>query len=182
MNLENRKSGKGGCFLPLPAFQFQNFFWQLLSTKTKPNQIMKKSLLTLLITLGFAIRALAHGGGELGPNGGRLVEFGGHDPLQVEFAPAGDHFVVSLYDEAAKKVVPVTDQVLIITHKEANQKIAPALKDGKWTVAKPAGKEFWLIVQLKENATAKAKNGRLRYDESLCPKCKAQEWLCKCED
>jgi hypothetical protein len=142
---------------------------------------MKTHLAILLTTLALAASALAHGGIELGPNGGQLVEFGDHHTLHAEVALKGGQFLISLYDEAAKKEVAVTDQVLVVTHKEANKKLVLELKGGKWTVAKPDGSDFWLILQLKDNAAAKAKNGRLHYDESICSKCKAQEWLCKCD-
>ena len=55
------------------------------------------------------------------------------------------------------------------------------MKDGKWTLAKPEGGDFWLILQYKDDAKSKAKNGRLHYDETICSKCKAQEWICKWE-
>jgi hypothetical protein len=142
---------------------------------------MKRIITSLFASLALVASALAHGGVELGPNGGRLVEFGDHNELHAEFVLKGDKFVVSLYDEGAKKEVPVKDQVLVVTHKESNKKLTPELKDGKWTIAKPDGGDFWLILQLKDNAKAKAKNGRLHYDASICSKCKAQEWICKCE-
>ncbi len=141
---------------------------------------MKTLAATLLTSLALAISALAHGNVEIGPNGGRLVEFSGHSEIHAEFVLKDGQFVIGLYDEKTKKEVPVTSQQLTVTHKEANKKLSPELKDGKWTVAKPDGEDFWLIIQLKETAEAKAKNGRLRYNASTCSACNSQEWLCRC--
>jgi hypothetical protein len=143
---------------------------------------MKTYLTSLLASLALTAAALAHGGVELGPNRGNLVEFGLGNPVHAEFVLKDGNFVIGLYDEAAKKERPITDQVITITHKETGKKLTPELKDGKWVVAKPEGKDFWLIVQLKDDAKAKAKNGRLHYDETVCSACKKQEWLCECNE
>ncbi|MHA3773075.1 hypothetical protein ACXR0O_16205 [Verrucomicrobiota bacterium sgz303538] len=143
---------------------------------------MKTRIATLLTSLALAASALAHGDVELGPNGGRLVEFGDHTDIHAEVALKDGKFVIGLYDEKAKKEIPVTDQKLTITHKEANKKLTPELKDGKWALAKPEGDDFWLIMQLKDNDKAKARNGRLHYDATKCSACNNPEWLCKCAE
>lgn len=142
---------------------------------------MKKHLLALLGSLTLtASLAFGHGGVELGPHGGRLVEFGEKAPLTAEVVLQDGKFVIGLYDEAAKKEVPATTQALTITHKEKNAKLAPELKDGKWVIAKPEGDDFWLIMSLKADAGAKAQNGRLHYDANICGECKKAEWVCQC--
>ena len=141
---------------------------------------MNKHIIALLSSISLTVAAFGHGGVEIGPNGGRLVEFGEKAPLTAEISLKDDKFVIGLYDETAKKEVPVTAQILTVTHKEKNAKLAPELKDGKWTVAKPAGDDFWLILQLKPDAKGKAQNGRLHYEAAICGECKSPEWLCKC--
>ena len=143
---------------------------------------MKRILTTLLASLALAASALAHGDVELGPNGGRLVPFGEKNPLHAEVTLDGSNFVIGLYDEEAKKMIPAASQVLTITQKETNKKLEPVLKDGKWTVAKPAGKDFWLIMTLKDDPKGKSRVGRLHYDETICPDCGAQEWVCRCSE
>ena len=141
---------------------------------------MKTLIITLFSSLILTLSALAHGNVELGPKGGRLVEFGDHSGVHAEVVLKDGQFIISLYDEKAKKEVPITDQEIVITHRESKEKLKPELKDGQWVVAKPEGNDFWLIIQFKENAQAKAKNGRLHFDASICSACKEQEWLCKC--
>ncbi|MBS0658578.1 MAG: hypothetical protein JSR82_10090 [Verrucomicrobia bacterium] len=144
---------------------------------------MKKRILSALAVLALtATAAFAHGDVEIGPNGGRVVDLGSKAP-SAEVVLQGTNFVISLYDEAAKKSVPATAaQTLSIVHKESGKKLEPKLVDGKWTVAKPDGKEFWLILTLKDDAAAKGRTGRLHYDEAVCGDCKNPEWICKCAE
>lgn len=143
---------------------------------------MKKYILALLSSLAITAGAYAHGEVELGPNGGRLVPFGEHDSLHAEVVLKDGKFVVGLYDEEKKKEVPVAGQVLTVTHKEKNAKLTPTLEGGKWSIAKPDGDEFWLIMTLKADAAGKAKSGRLHYDAKVCGDCKSPEWVCKCSE
>jgi hypothetical protein len=141
---------------------------------------MKTTIISLFSSIVLAVSAFAHGDIDLGPNGGRLVEFRGHGSLHAEFVLKNDSFIVSLYDEKSKKEIPVTGQALTITHKESGKELSAELKDGKWILTKPAGDDFWLILQLKENDTEKAKVGRLHYDGANCSGCNKAEWLCQC--
>lgn len=142
---------------------------------------MKRILTSFLATLALAATVFAHGEVELGPNGGRIVEFGQKGPA-AEVVLQGETFTIGLYDEGTKKMVPATGQVLTISHKESGKALEPVLKDGKWTVAKPAGKDFWLILTLKDDAKGKGRTGRLHYDEAICGECKSPEWICKCTE
>ncbi len=142
----------------------------------------KQFLAAFAIALISTATALAHGEVELGPNGGRLVEFGEKNPLHAEVTLKDGNFVIGLYNEDTKKEVVATEQELTVTERDGSKKLAPEKKDGKWSVAKPAGKDFWLILQLRDKPGAKAKTGRLHYDEAICPDCQAQEWLCKCTE
>lgn len=143
---------------------------------------MKTTIISLFSSIVLTVSAFSHGGVELGPNGGRLVEFGDHNALHAEFVLKGGNFVISLFDEAKKKEVSVTEQTLTITHKESGKKLTPELKDGKWVVAKPDGDDFWFILQLKDGSSAKAKVGRLHYDAANCGGCDKAEWLCQCSE
>lgn len=143
---------------------------------------MKKHILSALAILALAATtAFAHGDVEIGPNGGRVVDLGDKAP-SAEVVLQGGNFVISLYDEGAKKTVPATAQSLSIVHKESGKKLEAKLADGKWTVAKPDGKDFWLILTLKDDAKSKGRTGRLHYDEAICGDCKSPEWICKCAE
>lgn len=142
-------------------------------------QFLSALALALLAATG---TALAHGDVELGPNGGRLVEFGEKNPLHAEVVLKDGQFVIGLYDEDAKKEVPLAEQELTATERSSGKKLTVEKKDGKWTLAKPAGKDFWVILQLKDKPGAKAKTGRLHYDETNCPDCNSPEWICRCQE
>lgn len=139
-----------------------------------------------LALLAFACLAVttlrAHGGVELGPNGGRLVEFGEKNPLHAEVVLKDGNFVIGLYDEEAKKEVALAEQELVVTERNSGKKLTVEKKDGKWVLAKPAAKDFWLILQLRDKPGAKARTGRLHYDETNCSECNNPEWICKCEE
>jgi hypothetical protein len=142
---------------------------------------MKTTLASLLTTFALAASALAHGGIELGPNGGRLLEFSKNETLHGEVTLKDGKFHIAILDKA-RKPVALADQTLTASGgpsgkaaklevtKEGNHFVVPAVKKGEW-----------LIVQFKENTKAKAITARLEYDTSICSKCKAEEWICKCD-
>ncbi len=142
---------------------------------------MKNHITALLASLLLATAALAHGGIEFSPKGGRLVELAEGNPLHAEVSLTKEgKFVIGLYDAKTKKEVPVTTQTIVLTHKEKKAKLTPELKDGKWVVAKPEGDDFWLIMQVKTGEKEKALNARLHYDGANCGGCNHPEWLCTC--
>lgn len=144
---------------------------------------MKKYLIALLGSLAFTTASVfAHGGIELGPNGGRILEFSKDETMHGEVTVKDGKFHVALLDKAMKPV-KLGDQALT-----ANG--GPSGKAEKLAVEK-AGDEFviptvkpgeWLILQYKETPKAKAVTARLQYDTATCEKCKAAEWICKCEE
>ena len=141
---------------------------------------MKKSILTLLSSLAFTAATLAHGEVEVGPNGGRILEFSKNDAMHGEVILKGDKFHIALLDKDMKPVA-ISEQTLVATGGASGkpEKLAVEKADGKFVV--PAVKNGeWLIVQFKETAKAKAITARMQYDTAVCPTCKNGEWLCKC--
>lgn len=157
-----------------------------MNTKKAPNthRHIHRFLCALLLGLNLTIapQAMAHGKIEIGPNQGRLLNFGAEQPLHAEFVLEGGNFVVSLYDETAKKTIPVSTETLIITHKESGKKITPELKDGKWIVSKPDGEDFWFILQLQTPDGRKNTVARLHFQSDKCGGCAKPEWLCQCNE
>lgn len=145
---------------------------------------MKKHILSAIALIVTSAAALAHAELEFGPNGGRLVEFASADGLHAEVSLKGDKFVVGLYDEKAKKAVPVDAQTLSVTvgdRKNPTKVAVEKSKDG-FTFEKPAGDDFWVIMQIRKSENAKARTARLHYEAKLCPECKKAEWLCACRE
>lgn len=141
---------------------------------------MKETLLALLGSVTFTASVLAHGGVELGKNGGRLLELSKNETTHGEVTVKDGKFVIELVDKAGKPIA-IADQVLTATGGPSGKaaKLTVEKADGKFVVPTVKDGE-WLILQFKENAKAKAVTARLQYDTSECEKCKAAEWVCKC--
>jgi uncharacterized glyoxalase superfamily protein PhnB len=141
---------------------------------------MKTYILALLSSLVITASALAHGGVELGPNGGRILEFSKNETMHGEVTFKDGKFRIAVLDKDMKPVKlaaqtlnasggPTGKAVKLDVAKEGEQFVIPAVKSGEW-----------LILQYKDDATAKAVTARLEYDTKNCEKCNAQEWICKC--
>ncbi len=141
---------------------------------------MKKLILSLFSSLAITAAALAHGDVELGPNGGRILEFSKNETMHGEVSLKDGKFVIAVLDKDQKPVA-LGDQVLTATGGPSGkaEKLAVEKVDGKFVV--PAVKPGeWLILQFKENGKAKAVTARMQYDTANCDKCDSPEWICKC--
>ncbi len=142
---------------------------------------MKKQLLTLLSSLALTAAALAHGEVEVGPNGGRILEFSKNETMHGEVTVKDGKFHVALLDKD-KKPVALTEQTLTASGGPTNkaEKLTVEKVDGAFVV--PAVKPGeWLILQYKDTAKAKAVTARMQYDTAICSACKEPEWICKCD-
>jgi hypothetical protein len=142
---------------------------------------MKSKLTTLLASLALSLLALGHGGVELGPNGGRILEFSKNETAHGEVTVKDGKFHIAVLDKDMKPVA-VNKQSLTATGgtREKPERLAVENTDKGFIV--PLVKEGqWLIVQFKETPNAKAVTARFEYDTSICSKCKAEEWICKCD-
>ena len=143
---------------------------------------MNKQILALLNSLAITTAsAFAHGDVELGPNGGRILEFSKNETMHGEVTVRDGKFHIALLDKDMKPVKlgsqvltanggPTGKPVKLEVAKEDDHFVVPAVKPGEW-----------LVLQYKEDPKAKPVTARLEYDTTTCPKCKAQEWLCKCD-
>ncbi len=141
---------------------------------------MKKQLLTLLSSLAITAAAFAHGEVEVGPNGGRILEFSKNETMHGEVTVKDGKFQIAVLDKDMKPVA-LAEQTLTASGGPSGkaEKLAVEKADGKFVI--PAVKSGeWLILQFKGDAKAKAVTARMQYDTSTCPKCKGEEWLCKC--
>jgi len=143
---------------------------------------IKTTITLLLAALGLLnVTAFGHGGVELGPNGGRILEFSKNESMHGEVTVKDGKFSIALLDKDMKPV-KVTQQSLSATggNREKPEKLAVEKTESGFTL--PLVKEGdWLIVQYKETPEAKAVTARFAYDTATCSKCKAQEWICQCD-
>jgi len=141
---------------------------------------MKKHILTLLSSLMLSAVAMAHGDIELGPNGGRILEFSKNESMHGEVVFKNNQFLISLLDKDMKPVA-LAEQELTATSGDRSkpEKLAVEKKDGKFVVpAVKAGE--WVIFQFKDTPKAKAITARLQLDLTTCSACQEPEWICKC--
>ena len=141
---------------------------------------MKTHILALLSSLAITTAALAHGDIELGPNGGRILEFSKNETMHGEVTLKDGKFVIAVLDKDMKPVA-LADQSITASGGPTGKaaKLEVTKEDGKFTI--PAVKSGeWLILQYKDNAKAKAITARLQYDLTICSECKVAEWVCKC--
>jgi hypothetical protein len=140
---------------------------------------MKTKLTTLALAL-IASVAFGHGGVELGPNGGRILEFSKNETMHGEVTVKNGVFHIALLDKNMK-AVKVESQILTATtgdRKNAKKlEVTKTDKDFTVPVLKPGE---WLIVQFKSGPDAKAITARMEYNTENCDGCDQPEWLCKC--
>ena len=138
----------------------------------------KLTLLALALTTSFA---LAHGGVELGPNGGRLLEFSKNETVHGEVTLKDGKFLIAVLGKDLKPLT-VAAQTLTATTGSGSKPEKLTVEKTDTGFALPVIKEGGiLVVQFRENEKAKPVTARLTYDTANCEKCDSVEWLCKCE-
>ena len=139
-----------------------------------------KTKLILLATLLSSL-AFGHEGVELGPNGGRILEFSKNETMHGELTVKGDKFHIAVLDKDMKPVVMDKQSLSATTgDRNAPQKLAVE-KDAKGFVLPVIKAGEWLILQFKNSPSDKAITARVEYNTATCEECKNPEWLCKCK-
>jgi hypothetical protein len=140
---------------------------------------MKTKLSTLALALITSF-AFGHSGVELGPNGGRILEFSKNETMHGEVTVKDGKFHVALFDKDMK-AVKVEQQILTATTGDRNAPVKlEVTKDSEGFVLPVVKDGGLLIIQFKSSPEAKAVTARFEYDTSNCEKCDSPEWLCKC--
>ncbi len=143
---------------------------------------MKSNLLSILAVLALGLTStFGHEGVELGPNGGRILEFSKDETMHGEVTAKDGKFHITLLDKAMKAVA-LDAQVLTATsgNRDKPEKLTVEKAGGHFVVPMLKGDEFWIILQFKPTPAAKPITARLHYDAATCEKCKKAEWLCAC--
>lgn len=141
---------------------------------------MKTKLTTLALTFVTAL-VFAHSGVELGPNGGRILEFSKNESMHGEVTVKGDKFHIAVLDKDMKPVA-MTEQTLTATSGDRENPVKlEVVKDAKGFLVPLVKEGQWLIVQFKESPKSKAITARLEFNTEKCSECKNPEWLCICK-
>ncbi len=142
---------------------------------------MKKTLLQLTTLVALSLSpAFGHSDVELGPNGGRILEFSKDESMHGEVTVKDGKFLVGLFDKEMKPVA-IKDQTLTVTggDRQKPEKLA-VQREGEHFVVPTVKEGQWVIFQFRETAQAKPVTARFEYDLSTCGGCKKSEWLCTC--
>jgi hypothetical protein len=141
---------------------------------------MKAKLIALLL---LATTLHAHERITLGPKGGRLIAIDSPATPNAEFSVTKDNrFQIAILDKD-RKPLPVGERKLTVTAGDRSdpKKLTTEIKDDVFlTEAAPSGKDYYVIMQLREPDAAKGKTFRLHYNQAECGECKKAEWLCSC--
>lgn len=142
---------------------------------------MKKTLLHIIAIAGLATATVfGHGQVELGPNGGRILEFSKNETMHGEMIVKGDKFHIAVLDKDMKPA-KMDQQTLTATGGTREKPEKLAVEKSKVGFVVPLVKEGqWLILQYKETPDAKAVTARIQYETQACGECKKPEWLCIC--
>ncbi len=139
-----------------------------------------KTQLILLVTLVSSL-AFAHEGVELGPNGGRILEFSKNESLHGEVTVKGSAFHIALLDKDMKPVAMAAQSLTATTGDRKAPIKLEVSRDGKGFVVPLVKAGEWLILQYKDSPDAKAITARFEYNTETCDGCKKAEWLCQCQ-
>jgi hypothetical protein len=147
----------------------------------KSMKMMTQMVMAAVAAMLITMPAFAHSENEIGPNGGKILEFSKNQSLHGEVTLTNGTFYVAVLDKDMKPVA-LSDQSLTVTggdrknpekpkvEKQGNHFVFPALK----------GDSYLLVLQFKESAKAKPITARFEFDDAKCGSCKKQEWLCDC--
>src|SRR6188508_2174919 len=80
----------------------------------KPNLEMKTRLLTFLTTLALSVVTYAHGDVEIGPNGGRVLDFSKNETMHGELSEKNGKLQIEILDKDLKPVA-LAEQELTAT-------------------------------------------------------------------
>jgi uncharacterized glyoxalase superfamily protein PhnB len=141
---------------------------------------MKTHLLTLLLTLATTL-AFGHGGVEIGPNGGRILEFSKNETMHGEVTVKGSTFHIAVLDKDMKPVAIDSQTLTATTGDRDNPTKLQVTKDATGFIVPAVKAGDWLIVQFKLSPDTKAITARMEYNTSNCGECSSPEWLCKCK-
>ena len=145
---------------------------------------MKQTRNLAIALLAFAASAVALFAKPLaGPQGGRILT---SDAPHAEFFVEKDRsVVVTFYDKALKPVAPSGQVVTAIAEaKSGKVNLTFAERNGSYvsTGKLPDGDDYNVVVQIRENASARPKNYRVLFHDEICAECKRAEYACTCDD
>lgn len=144
---------------------------------------MKTKLLTITVVILLSLVNLAIAETQVaGPKGGRLLE---GDGIKAEFFIEKDHNVSLTFYNDKLETISVTNEkaTMIAEAPSGKKKIEFENRDGNLFSkdALPNEHGYNVVLQLKKDDTAKAKNFRIPFNTDTCAECGRAEYACTCE-
>jgi hypothetical protein len=117
-----------------------------------------------------------------GPKGGRLLATAPH---AAEFFVTKDRKVEVTFYDAQQKVVAPGERVVTVTAEPKSGRtpvaLVPTASGFVSSAPLPApGEVYRVVVQIRDNATARPQNFRLDLNLGQCGECKYAEYACSC--
>ena len=117
-----------------------------------------------------------------GPKGGKVLET---EPLHAEFFVQPDKKVnITFYNADMKPMALAAQEVKVIAEPKSGKITLDFEKTAEGFVSKtalPEGEGYRVVIQVKNDATAKPQNFRVDYHTEICGECKRAEYACVCE-
>lgn len=118
-----------------------------------------------------------------GPKGGRILTA---DAPHAEFLVEKDRTVVVSFYDAGLKPVPASGQVVTAVAEAKAGKVNLAFTDKNGALVSsaklPDGDDYTVVVQIRDNATARPRNYRVLFHDEICAECKRAEYACTCDE
>jgi len=116
-----------------------------------------------------------------GPKGGKVLN---SEPWRAEFFVQRDRKVsVTFYDAAMKTVRPTTQEVKMIAEVKTGKVTLGFDKSDDFLISKtalPEGDGYRIVIQIKNDPTAKPQNFRVDFHTEICNECRRAEYACSC--
>ncbi len=142
---------------------------------------MKKYLHLLLAVALLTTSTFAADTPISGSKGGKILS---SVPLHAEFFVQPDRKVsITFYDEALKQVAPTGQEIKVIAEAPTGKVTLEFEKGATGYLSKtalPAGDGYRIVVQIKNDATAKPQNFRVDFHTEICKECGHPEYACTC--
>lgn len=116
------------------------------------------------------------------PKGGRILE---KTEPHAEFVIEKDRTAtINFYSEDMKPVAVSSQVVTVTADAKGGKKKIEFVKKGDSLVSTsklPEGDGYTMVVQFKQDPSAKPQNFRIKLDLAVCGECKHAEYACTCE-
>ena len=133
------------------------------------------------VLLCTALTSFGHEEKQLGPNGGRVVDFSKDGSVHGEVVEKDGQFQIQLLDRDMKPLAADQQKLTaLVGDRTKPEKLTVEKREGMFVFPAQKRDDYWMILQYQPSAEAKPVTARFHYQSKPCPECKKPEWLCDC--